>query len=150
MLIKTMTMEHVEAVAEIERQCFSQPWSQKSLEDSIQLEDTLFLICEDCDAQGKKQVAGYVGAYLCSDIAEITNVAVSPEWRKRGCAMELIRTLQKSPALGTKEKILLDVRISNHPAIALYEKMGFEKIAQRKNFYEHPTEDAYTMQYSLI
>lgn len=148
MMIRRMTPEDVPAVAAIEKECFSVPWSEKSFLDSIHREDTVFLVCAD-DAQTQPVIAGYIGMYISFDEGEITNVAVSPSYRKRGCGFLLMEAAKKEALAQNAESILLEVRKSNFPAISLYKKMGFEDIGIRKNFYEHPIEDAILMKVGL-
>jgi len=145
MLIRKMTLEDIQAVAEIETRCFSQPWSEKSFEDSISREDTIFLVCEDSSGL----VTGYIGMYLSFDEASITNVAVSPEFRKRGCGEQLVASAKEAVKEANAETIFLEVRVSNTPAISLYKKLGFEELGIRKKFYEHPVEDAIIMKVGI-
>lgn len=157
MLIREMTMQDVPAVAAIEKMCFSLPWSEQSLIDSVTREDTLFLVCEDespdsvCDATQKTQreVVGYIGMYVSFEEGDITNVAVSPECRKKGYGEALVAKAKELAKEKQLEMILLEVRVSNAPAISLYKKMGFEELGLRKNFYEHPVEDAIIMKCPL-
>lgn len=144
MLIREMTIQDVARAAEIEKECFSIPWSEKSFEDSLSREDTLFLVCEE-DAQ----VAGYIGMYLSFDEGSITNVAVSPSFRKKGCGEALVKTAKEQAKEKQIESIFLEVRVSNAPAISLYKKLGFEELGIRKNFYEHPIEDAIIMKVGI-
>ena len=144
MLIREMTLQDVPAVAEIEKKCFSLPWSEQSLIDSVVREDTLFLVCEDA-----RNIVGYIGMYLSFDEGDITNVAVAPAQRKKGYGEALVA---KAIALAKErdlEMILLEVRVSNTPAISLYKKKGFEELGLRKKFYEHPVEDALIMKCPL-
>ena len=143
MLIRKMTLEDVQAVAEIETQCFSQPWSEKSFEDSISREDTIFLVCED------EVVTGYIGMYLSFDEASITNVAVSPGFRKKGYGERLVVHAKEAAKAANAECIFLEVRVSNEAAISLYKKQGFEELGIRKKFYEHPVEDAIIMKVGI-
>ncbi len=145
MLIRKMTPEDVPVAVEIEKACFSQPWSEKSFLDSISREDTIFLVCE----QGAS-VKGYIGMYLSFEEANITNVAVSPEYRKQGFGEQLVLGAKNFATERNIEKIFLEVRVSNEPAISLYKKMGFENLGVRKKFYEHPVEDAYIMCCDLV
>lgn len=151
MLIREMTVLDVPAVADIEKECFSLPWSQQSIRDSVEREDTLFLVCEETigevsnDLTVKKVIVGYIGMYLSFEEGDITNVAVSQQYRTKGYGEALVKkvkALAKERQLAT---ILLEVRISNAPAISLYKKMGFEEIGFRKKFYEYPIEDALIM-----
>jgi ribosomal-protein-alanine N-acetyltransferase len=171
MLIREMTYADIPQIVEMEKQCFSDPWSEKSFEDSIAREDTIFLVCEETPSEQsiklsqdvknlagdissfKKEnvveITGYIGLYISFDEANITNVAVSPEYRQKGYGEALVTTDQKLAKEKNVKKMFLEVRVSNHPAISLYEKLGFEKIGIRKNFYEYPREDAYIMSCDL-
>jgi len=158
MLVRRMTLEDIQAVADIEKQCFSQPWSEKSFEDSISREDTIFLVCEENvdsqvlevqEAGSASVITGYIGMYLSFDEASITNVAVSSAYRKKGYGEQLVAVAKLAAKEANAETIFLEVRVSNEPAISLYKKMGFEELGIRKKFYEHPVEDAYIMSCSL-
>lgn len=144
MLIREMTLQDVPAVAEIEKACFSLPWSEQSLVDSVVREDTMFLVCEDA-----QEIVGYIGMYFSFDEGDITNVAVSPAHRKMGYGEAIVSKAVELAKEKQLEMILLEVRVSNVPAISLYKKMGFEEIGMRKNFYEHPVEDAIIMKCPL-
>ena len=145
MLIREMTFADIPSAVEIEKQCFSLPWSEKSFRDSIIREDTLFLVCEE---QGI--ITGYIGMYISFEEGSITNVAVSSEHRKKGYGEALVFGMKEKAKEKQVEKIFLEVRVSNVPAISLYEKMGFENLGVRKSFYEHPKEDAYIMSSELF
>ena len=162
MLVRKMTVDDVAAVSEIEKACFSLPWSAKSFEDSITREDTIFLVCEvdaeeTCDIEGMSDteaskcscIAGYIGMYLSFDEASVTNVAVSPEFRKKGCGAALVTAAKEAAKGAGTEMIFLEVRVSNEPAISLYRRNGFEDLGIRKNFYEHPVEDAIIMKVGI-
>jgi len=158
MLIREMTLQDVAQVAAIEKECFSMPWSEQSLVDSVTREDTIFLVCEDdvCDdmlpEEGKTlqtETVGYIGMYVSFEEGDITNVAVSPAHRKKGYGEALVSKAKELAKEKQLEMILLEVRVSNEPAISLYKKMGFEKLGLRKNFYEHPVEDAIIMRCPL-
>ncbi|MBQ3030625.1 MAG: ribosomal protein S18-alanine N-acetyltransferase [Agathobacter sp.] len=156
MLIREMTLQDVSAVAAIEKMCFSLPWSEQSLIDSVKREDTMFLVCEEFDEKNSddtgdvnSNIAGYIGMYLSFDEGDITNVAVSPAHRKKGYGAALVSKAKELAKEKQLEMILLEVRVSNAPAISLYKKMGFEELGIRKNFYEHPVEDAIIMKCPL-
>lgn len=132
-----MAARHIAQVAAIERACFSHPWSEDGLRE--ELGRGLFLVAED----GSGAAIGYVGCQTVLDEGYITNVAVLPAYRRRGVAEGLLRALaQRGSALAF---ITLEVRRSNAPAIALYEKMGYQAAGMRPNFYSDPTEDALLM-----
>ena len=151
-----MTLQDVSAVAAIEKMCFSLPWSEQSLIDSVKREDTMFLVCEEFDEKNSddtgdenSNIVGYIGMYLSFDEGDITNVAVSPAHRKKGYGEALVSKAKELAKEKQLEMILLEVRVSNAPAISLYKKMGFEELGIRKNFYEHPVEDAIIMKCPL-
>ena len=140
--IREMTARDVEEVAGIEKQIFSQPWSEKGFLDAVNLGDTVFLVAEK---QG--QIAGYIGMYFSMDEGEITNVAVAPAQRNHGVGGLLIDELLRIAGQKGIAKIVLEVRVSNDSAIRLYERKGFLRIGVRKGFYEFPKEDADIMVY---
>ncbi len=131
---------HVEDVARLEEECFSSPWSAKALEESAFRDDTLFLV-----AQKDGVIAGYVGAYLSPDSADITNVAVFKNHRREGVAKLLMTEFIRRVKEKALPVIILEVRASNTPAISLYEGLGFKNAGIRRGFYTLPREDAYIM-----
>lgn len=138
--VRTMTVDDIAYIAKIEKDCFSIPWSEQAFEESLRLPHAHFLVVE---CQGK--LAGYVGMYKTVDEGDITNIAVSPQFRRLGMAEKLLdRLIEMSMELAIT-RINLEVRESNSPAIALYEKKGFTNLGIRKNFYEKPTENAIIM-----
>lgn len=138
--VRKMEKSDVKALAEIERECFSLPWSENALETELSNENAVFLVAE---IEG--EVCGYIGAHTVVDEAYIANVAVSGSFRRRGVGESLVRACcDKVKALGCSF-ISLEVRVSNEKAIALYEKTGFVPLGERKNFYSSPTENALIM-----
>lgn len=140
MTVREMTAADIEAVARLEAQIFSVPWTAQGFADTLHREDILFLV-----AYEKNRLAGYAGVYCTADEGEITNVAVAPSARRRGVARALMHTLIGMLADRQIFRIVLEVRTSNEPAIRLYEQNGFSVVGTRKNFYEKPVEDAYVM-----
>lgn len=142
MNITEMQEKHLPALAELEKQCFHAPWSEEMLRE--ELGGGIFLVAEQ-----DGEVQGYVGCQTVLDEGYITNVAVSPDFRRRGAARRLIAEL----IARAKEKglafVTLEVRESNAPAIALYTGAGFAPVGKRKNFYSNPTENAVLMTISL-
>lgn len=144
MLIRKMKEQDISWVARIESENFSMPWSENAFTDSLCQEEALFLVAEE-EGRG----LGYIGVYLSLDEGEITNVSVDSTQRNRGVGKALVQQLKKEAADRNVERIFLEVRVSNEPAIHLYEKQGFEQVGCRKNFYERPREDAWVMMCSL-
>ena len=142
MTITEMQEKHLPALAELEKQCFHAPWSEKMLRE--ELGGGIFLVAEQ---DGKVQ--GYVGCQTVLDEGYITNVAVSPDFRRQGIARALIAELTAKAEENKLAFVTLEVRESNAPAIALYTGAGFAPVGKRKNFYSNPTENAVLMTISL-
>lgn len=139
-VIRPMTEDDTFAVELIEQVIFSLPWSQKSFADACRNQDNVYLVCE---ADGV--IAGYCGMWTVLGEGNITNIAVSPDYRRCGIAQMLMQSMEKYGNDKNVTSYFLEVRQSNLPAIALYEKMGYKNIGIRKRFYEKPVEDAVLM-----
>ena len=140
MMIVKMNEGHVKAVAELEKICFSDPWSENSVASELKNKLALWLVAEE---EGK--VAGYIGSQTCTDESDVMNVAVHPDFRRRGIAETLVNALVEELRAIESRCLTLEVRASNVPAISLYEKLGFAQIGRRKNYYRNPREDALIM-----
>ena len=145
MIITNMTEKHVAQVAELEKICFgSAAWSEKSVASELENPLSVWLVA----MEGEK-VLGYVGSQTVIDETDMMNVAVHPEHRRKGVAEALIAALSQ----GLKERgnvwLTLEVRASNAPAIALYDKLGFAQVGRRPNYYRNPREDALILRKSL-
>ena len=136
-LVREMTEDDIKDIAELEKECFSEPWSETSLRDELTNETARFYVLRD----GEK-VLGYIGSNnICNEVY-MTNVAVNENCRGKGYGKILVNHLIKQSELENAFFITLEVRKSNENAIVLYEKCGFKLIGERKNFYSKPTEDA--------
>ena len=144
MRIVKMQPEHVAAVAEMERQCFSDPWSEKSVASELDNPLSLWLIAE---VDGV--VAGYVGSQTVLNSADMMNLAVSPSFRRQGIGERLVNCLTEALKEKGVKTLLLEVRISNEPAKELYQKLGFEMVGKRPRYYEKPREDALILRKEL-
>ena len=132
-----MTAEHVPQVAQLEKICFADPWSELSISLELTNVWSYWVVALDGDT-----VVGYVGSQSSIDEADIMNVAVHPDYRRQGIAENLINTLVVELKNRGCHALLLEVRVSNTPAITLYEKLGFAQVGCRKNYYRNPKEDA--------
>ena len=139
--IVPMNADHLDEVVELERICFSTPWSRNMLAEELDNACSAFLVAED-DA-GK--VVGYAGLQVILDEGYITNVAVRPECRRNGVAGKLLQVFLDFGQANHLACLTLEVRASNYDAIALYGSRGFRSVGRRKNYYEHPREDAIIM-----
>ena len=140
MTIVKMNESHVSQVAELEKICFSDPWSENSVASELKNKLALWLVAEESG-----RVAGYIGSQTCGDESDVMNVAVHPDFRRRGMAEALVNSLTEELKKIESRCLTLEVRASNVPAIALYEKLGFVEIGRRKNYYRNPREDALIM-----
>ena len=142
--ITQMDETHISAIAEIEKLCFSDPWSENSISSELNSRLSYWLV-----AMEGGQLLGYIGSQSVLGESDMMNVAVHPEHRRKGIANMLILELMQ----GLKERgnlnLSLEVRASNAPAISLYEKLGFETVGRRPNYYRHPKEDALIMKKTL-
>ena len=137
MTIKSMATEHVKQVAELEKICFSMPWSENSIAYELTNPLSTWLVAEQDGV-----VLGYVGAQTVHPESDMMNVAVSPNRRREGIAEVLVDALIVELKRIGSESLTLEVRASNAPAIALYTKMGFHEVGCRRNYYRDPKEDA--------
>ena len=137
MIITKMTDAHVSQVAQLEKLCFSDPWSENSVAYELTNPLSLWLVCVEDD-----RVAGYVGSQTVMDESDMMNIAVHPDFRRRGMAEQLVEALVGELKHKGSHCLTLEVRASNTPAIALYEKLGFQQVGLRKNYYRNPREDA--------
>lgn len=138
--IRSMRFSDLEAVVQIEEKLFSQPWSRQGFLDSLQADNTIYLV-----ALADDTVAGYCGLLQVLDEADITNVAVDEAFQRRGIARALLQELFTQAQKRGVTALTLEVRKSNVSALSLYESLGFENCGIRRNFYEKPTEDAVIM-----
>ena len=137
MTVERMNATHVPQIAQLEKLCFSDPWSEQSI--ASELENRLsdwFVALED------GQVVGYVGSQTVIDGSDMMNIAVHPDHRRKGIAQALVEALETCLRNRDSKMLLLEVRDSNAPAITLYEKLGFLQVGLRKNYYRNPKEDA--------
>ena len=138
--VVTMAEEHISALAQLEKECFANPWSEKALAEELTNPNAVFRV-----ALIDEEVAGYVGMLHVLDEGDICNVAVFDKFRRRGVATALIQHLVDYAVENQLSFITLEVRESNMGAQKFYETMGFETIGIRKNFYDNPKEHAILM-----
>ena len=132
-----MTAEYVPQVAALEKVCFSDPWSEKSVASEVENPLSCWMVALDGET-----VAGYVGSQTVLDETDMMNVAVHPNFRRQGIARGLILALTEELKKRGSHCLTLEVRASNDPARALYESLGFALAGTRRNYYHNPKEDA--------
>lgn len=136
--IRRMLREDAGIAAELERECFSQPWSENAYLSALANENAFYLVAEAEDS-------GLVGVCGLLDIlgeGDISNVAVRESFRRQGIAERMLEQLLQEGKRRGISAYTLEVRVSNKAALGLYEKFGFVCEGRRKNFYEKPSEDA--------
>ena len=132
-----MTANHVSQVAALEKMCFHDPWSENSIASELHNPLACWLVAVDGE-----QVVGYVGSQTVIDMTDMMNIAVHPDFRRRGIAQMLVERLVDELKTRQSLSLMLEVRASNLGAQALYGKMGFQQVGLRKNYYKNPKEDA--------
>lgn len=140
MTIEKMIASHVPQIAQLEKVCFSDPWSEKSIVSELENQLAYWLVAVEGDI-----VAGYIGSQTVMGETDMMNVAVHPDFRRKGIAEALVNTLVDQLKLQGSHCLTLEVRASNMPAQKLYEKLGFSVIGKRPRYYHNPKEDAIIM-----
>ena len=139
-VVREMTVADLAQVMVIENENFSKPWTDKGFLSFLLRYDTLFLVAEE-----EEQIIGFAGVVMVLDEAELTNVAVLKSRQKEGIGRLLIESLIRLIAECGVEILHLEVRVSNSKAISLYQRMDFEEVGLRYDYYEAPKEDAILM-----
>ena len=137
MMILKMAAEHVSQVAQLEKICFSDPWSENSVASELKNKLSLWLVAVEDGS-----VAGYIGSQTVMDETDMMNVGVHPDFRRKGIAEALVTELVSQLQQQGSHCLTLEVRASNEPARKLYDKLGFTQIGRRPNYYRNPKEDA--------
>ena len=137
--IVPMAAEHLDRLEQLERMCFSRPWSKKMLAEELDNQCAAFLVAVEPEMQ---KAVGYAGLLVVADEGYITNVAVDPSCRRQGVAAQLLQVFDNFAKGNHLAFLTLEVRPSNAAAIALYEGFGFREVGRRRNYYDLPKEDA--------
>ena len=137
---REMKQEDLSAVAALEKELFSDNWSEKSIGETLEQENSFCFVAEDNEG-----VCGYLLVYYVLDECEIARIGVSPKMRRQGIASFLLHELVMFCHAYSMNKILLDVREGNAGARSFYQRNGFKEDGIRKNFYENPKEHAVLM-----
>ena len=140
LVVRYMIEADVLQVSEIEKKYFSIPWSYESIKKEVNNDNSIFCVA---DIDGR--IVGYGGMLLVCGEGDITNIVVDEELRNKGIGKEILKFLINEGRKKNCKEYTLEVRVSNHSAINLYEKLGFVNEGIRPSFYEKPIEDAYIM-----
>jgi ribosomal-protein-alanine N-acetyltransferase len=141
--VRRMREQDLPSVRAIEAMSFSNPWSEDTFRGEIQntpVSSPLVVVRRPGD-----EVVAYIIYWQIRDDVQVNNIAVHPEFRGLGIAEALMRSAIAKVRTAGAAFMMLEVRQSNAPAVALYKKLGFEALGTRKNYYTKPDEDAFVM-----
>ena len=141
--ITSLAPSDIKGIAEIEKECFSEPWSEGAIKEAFDYGTAFFV------AKTDGAVIGYVGVKKIRDEADIANVAVTKKARKCGVGDSLIKAVSDWAKQEGVKKVSLEVRVTNSAAISLYKKHNYTEVGRRKNFYRNPSEDALILSYEV-
>ncbi len=142
--IRPATPADVPALVAIERRCFSDPWSESAFREALSSELTFTLV-----ADTRRGPAGYLIGREAAGSGEILNLAVAPEFRRRGLGAALLEDGLAGFRRRRASEVFLEVRESNHSAQSLYLARGFRPVGQRASYYRNPREDALVLRLAL-
>ncbi len=143
--IRAARKADVAALGALEPRCFSDPWTPDAFREVLASPAVSALVAESADGA----VTGYLIGWVAADEAEVLNLGVAPEWRRRGVGRALVReAVRRYRELGARQ-VFLDVRESNAAALRLYQDEGFVRIGRRRRYYRRPVEDALVLRAGL-
>ena len=137
MVYELMTHADTAQVAQLEAMCFSAPWSENAIISELKNPLSLWIVARD-----ENVVVGYVGSQSVMGEADMMNLAVHPDYRRKGVGTALVSCLVEKLKSNGVYSLTLEVRASNETAKNLYAAMGFQQIGRRPNYYTAPKEDA--------
>ncbi|MCF8566356.1 ribosomal protein S18-alanine N-acetyltransferase [Alicyclobacillus tolerans] len=144
--IRKMTLSDLDGVLEVEHRSFTAPWSRQAfLRELVDNQFARYIVADDVS-----RVIGYAGVWLILDEGHVTNIAVDPDYRGQHLGELLLRSLMTICLARGIKRMTLEVRVSNHVAKALYEKLGFVGVGVRKGYYTDNREDALIMWTDLV
>ena len=149
-----LSRNELDALAELEKLCFTLPWSREQIAGHFELPNfaAFGLRAPPGQSSGAENAAGpaaYISFYHSPDELEILNLAVAPEWRGRGCGTRLLRLVLRMAAKKGLRRAVLEVRSGNAPALALYAGQGFTQVGRRRGYYHDSGEDALVLELVL-
>lgn len=140
-----MAAGDVPAVVAIERASYSVPWSENTFRGLLRRRDAELVVAAAVDGT----VVGYAVLWCVLDQAELGNVAVAAQWRRRGVGERLVADMMRRAVQRRVNEVFLEVRPSNTGARRLYERLGFSMVGRRRNYYQQPVEDALVLRWPV-
>jgi [ribosomal protein S18]-alanine N-acetyltransferase len=144
--VRPMEAADLDQVMAIERASFTMPWTLDTFRGLLRRADANLFVAEVAGGL----VVAYAAVWMVVDQAELGDIAVAAEWRRRGIARRLMDAVLEHVARRGVREIFLEVRPSNHEARRLYERYGFVAIGRRKNYYSSPREDALVLRREVV
>lgn len=144
MTLEPLVLADLEKILEIENRCFTEPYSRELWEEELKLD-----VAHPFVLKINQQIVAYLDFWAVRGEAQLIKIAVDPAFQRQGLGQRLMVAFEQKCHEKKADEILLEVRPSNLAAIALYEKMGFEKIRVRKKYYSDNQEDAWEMMKKL-
>ena len=111
-------------------------WGEEGLKQALEDSNVLFLTAVDKNSA----IAGYIAALIIADEMQVQNIVVDPDFRRRGIGELLLREATKHAHSRGAREIFLEVSVNNSAAVALYEKLGFQRAGTRPDFYRDGTD----------
>ena len=143
MILTKMLPRHIDGVKTLLDDCFgNNAWSRESIEAQLEKEVSRCAVALDGD-----KVIGYIAYEVIVDEGSLIELAVAPEYRRKGIGSKLVELMLTS-CNGVKT-VCLEVRVSNLQAIKLYREAGFQRLSLRRKYYDDPVEDALIMVRSM-
>ena len=142
--IRPAALADAATLVAIERRCFSDPWSESAFREALASEWTFGLVVE-----GGRGPAGYLIGRVVAGSGEVLNLAVAPEFRRRGLGGAMLEEGLAAFRRRGATEVFLEVRESNHSAQSLYLARGFRPVGQRAAYYRNPREDALVLRLAL-
>ena len=144
-VIRSMEIDALEKVLEIERNSFSFPWTYNLFFREL----TLNKYANYFVLEKEKKIIGYLGLWLMRNDIHITNIAIAKEFRRKGYGGKFLKFVEEKAAVQGIKKISLEVRKSNHIAQNMYRKFGYKVMKIWRNYYREENEDALVMEKKL-
>ena len=140
MEIRLAAEEDIEQLFELESSCFPDPWSRKSIRDTMKEEQSYFAV-----AVSDGKIIGYINTTYVLDEMNLNLICVLQQYRRMGAAGKLMERMFAHARQNGLVQIFLEVRVSNLPAQQLYKRFGFTVVGERKGFYQNPPENGLVM-----
>lgn len=140
--LRKMTKADIDAVLAIEADCFQHPWDRAAFLDELASRDAASIILNRSSAPEPDKISAYMSFRLLYDEMHLMKIAVAPEWRGAGLASLMLGQGLKEAAAGGAVAAILEVGLTNKPALGLYQRFGFRRIGRRKQYYSKTGEDA--------